>query len=148
KSFAEIPFYLMDNDARAVDQPAWLTTSRSGIAPYHRMYGVGSDLFFNGWACLGFDKSPLEPDADCMHVPFGAWEVDSSSGQVVIDRNVVPDQYTRHPIAIPVGYGENGLLVDGIDTLREARQIEDAYMRRLEDPVPLTILNIPREDWQ
>lgn len=147
-SFAEVPFFLMDNTARVADQPAWLTSSRSGVSPYHRMHGLGSDMFFNGWGCLGFDRDPRNPNADCLHVPFGAWGVDPKSGQLWVNTDIVPDEYARFPIAIPVGYGENGLLVDGIDTLREARAIEVAYQKRLDDPVPLTVLGIPRDDWQ
>ena len=148
KQFAAIPFYAMDNTARATVQPKWLTSSDSGVSPYHRMHGIGSDLFFNGWACLGFDRDPLDADADCLHVPFGAWGVDPDTVTPWIDKNIVPAKYCAVPIVISAGYGDNGLLVDGIDTLREARQIEDAYKRRLDDPVPLTVLNIPLATWE
>ena len=148
KQFAAIPFYVMDNDVRAEKQPSWLTSSASGVSPYHRMHGVGSDMFFQGWACLGFDRSPLEQDADCIHVPYGAWGIDPSTGRPWISSDIVPARYAAYPVVISAGYGDNGLLVDGIDTLREARQIEDAYKRRLDDPVPLTILNIPQTTWE
>lgn len=151
KQFAGLAFNEMDNDKVAANQPGWLTTSASGVSPFHRMHGVGSDLFFNGWACLGFDRSPLEAGADCIHVPFGAWGIDPSTGAAWIDYNVLGPslgRYAAYPVVISAGYGDNGLLVDGIDTLREARQIEDAYKKRLDDPVPLTILNIPLEEWQ
>lgn len=148
KQFAGLAFYAMDNDKRAAEQPGWLTSSPSGVSPYHRMHGVGSDLFFNGWSCLGFDRSPLEAGADCLHVPFGAWGIDPKSGRPWIDPHIVPERYAAYPVVIPAGYGDNGLLIDGIDTLREARQIEDAYKRRLDDPVPLTVLNIPLATWE
>lgn len=148
KQFASIPFHVMDGDTLAPEQPRWLTSSDSGVSPYHRMHGVGSDLFFQGWACLGFDRSPLDPDADCIHVPYGAWGIDQSTGIPWIDTGTVPARYAAVPVVISAGYGDNGILVDGIDTLREARQIEDAYKRRLDDPVPLTILNIPLEEWR
>ena len=148
KMFAGIPFYVMDNDRRADEQPSWLTTSRSGVSPYHRMHGVGSDLFFNGWACLGFDRDPLDPDADCLHAPYGSWGVDPDTKTAWIDPGIVDPTYTRYPVVISAGYGDNGLLVDGLDTLKEARQIEDAYKARLLDPVPLTVLNIPIAIWE
>ena len=148
KQFAGLAFYEMDDTTRTADQPGWLTSSASGVSPYHRMHGVGSDLFFNGWACLGFDRSPLEAGADCVHVPFGAWGIDPDTGRPWIDTSIVNARYAVYPVVISAGYGDNGLLVDGIDTLKEARQIEDAYKRRLDDPVPMTILNIPLADWQ
>ncbi|QOC28469.1 hypothetical protein IC744_13990 [Microbacterium hominis] len=150
KQFAGLAFNAMVNDQIAPTQPAWLTSSASGVSPFHRMHGVGSDLFFNGWACLGFDRSPLDADADCIHVPFGLWGIDPETGRPWIDGKQLGAmaRFAAYPVVISAGYGDNGLLVDGIDTLREARQIEDAYKRRLDDPVPLTILNIPRDAWE
>lgn len=142
--FAQLPFYEMDGDARTDQQPAWLTNSASGVSPYHRMYGLGSDLFFNGWGCLGFTADMT----DCLHIPFGLWSVDDRSGVITVDEQRIPAKYRARPVAIPLGYGENGLLNDGIDTLREARQIETAYVDRLNNPVPLTVLGIPKEVWE
>lgn len=141
--FAETPFFEMDNDVRSAQQPAWLTNSASGIAPYHRMYGLGSDMFFNGWGCLGFTADM----SDCMHIPFGMWDIDDN-GYTRVSDDRIPEKYRARPVSIPVGYGENGLLVDGVDTLREARQIEAAYVDRLNNPVPLTVLGIPLDTWQ
>jgi len=143
RAFARLPFYLMDNNVRVPEQPKWLTNSASGVSPYHRMYGLGSDMFFNGWGCLGFTADMT----DCLHIPFGLWSV-RDDGSIEVDEQQVPAKYRARPVAIPVGYGENGLLVDGIDTLREARQIEAAYVDRLNNPVPLTVLGIPLETWQ
>lgn len=141
--FAQIPWYLMDDAVRVGQQPGWLTNSASGVSPYHRWFGVGSDLFFYGWALLGFTADMT----DCLHIPYGLWSVDPDTGDIRIDPTKVPARYHARPVAIPLGYGENGLLTDGIDTLKEARKIEQAYMNRLDNPVPLTILGIPRDDW-
>lgn len=146
KQFAGVKFRQMDEATPTADQPYWLSNSRSGISPYHRMYGLGSDMFFNGWGCLGFDRDPLDPEADCMHVPFGAWGVDPQTGVPWIGEQV-PAAYRSFPVVIPVGYGENGLLVDGLDTLRSSRKIEAAYSDRLDNPVPLTVLEIPYDVW-
>jgi hypothetical protein len=148
RQFAGIPFYLMDDDTRVDEQPYWLTSSRSGVSPYHRMHGLGSDFFFQGWGCLSFDRDPRDPRADCLHVPFGAWGVDTNTGALWVDERVVPSTYAQYPVAISVGYGDNGLLTDGIETLREARKIEAAYMDRLDNPIPLTVLGIPDDVWQ
>lgn len=148
KQFAGIKFEQRDNETITAEQPYWLTNSRSGVSPYHRMYGLGSDLYFNGWGCLGFDSDPHNPDADCMHIPYGAWGIDSDTGQIWINTDIVPERYAAYPVAIPVGYGDNGLLVDGIDTLREARKIEAAYIDRLENPTPLTLLGVPQAVWE
>lgn len=142
--FARTPFYVMNNDQRHPLQPSWLINSASGVAPYHRMYGLGSDLFFNGWGCLGF----TDDMSDCLHIPNGMWSVNDAGAVVVDDDPRVPPQYRARPVAIPLGYGENGLLVDGADTIRQARKIEHAYNDRLDNPIPLTILGIPRDVWE
>lgn len=141
--FAQIPFFRMDGEQRTAEQPSWLTTSASGVAPYHRMFGLGSDLFFHGWGCLGFTADM----SDCLHIPFGLWSV-LEDGTIEVDERMIPAAYRARPVAIPVGYGENGLLNDGLDTLREARQIEAAYVDRLSNPVPHTILRVPREVYE
>lgn len=141
RQFAEVPLFQMDGDSRSVEQPQWLTNSSSGVSPYHRQFGLGSDFFFTGWGCLSFTADMT----DCLHVPYGLWHVDED-GSIILDERV-PLKYRAKPVAIPVGFGENGLLTDGIDTLREARLIEKSYMDRLENPVPLTILGIPRDVW-
>lgn len=144
--FAAIEFYEMDNDNRVNDQPKWLTNGSSGVSPYHRRFGVGSDLFFWGWACVGF----TDDLSDALHIPFGLWRIEDD-GTVWIDPDKISGKWAKYrarPVVIPLGFGENGLMVDGIDTVQEARQIEAAYMDRLGNPVPLTILDVPWDVWQ
>lgn len=141
--FADVKFRQMNDATPTPEQPRWLTTSNSGVSPYHRMQGLGSDFFFHGWGCLSWTADL----SDCMHVPFGLWKV-ADDGSVQITDNRIPAAYRARPVAIPVGYGENGLLADGADAIREARAIEAAYMDRLNNPVPLTILGIPRDVWE
>ncbi|WP_096359423.1 hypothetical protein [Microbacterium sp. TPU 3598] len=139
---AGIPFFQMDGDARDEGQPKWLTTSASGVSPYHRTYGAASDWFFYGWACFGFTARPADdPEADCLHIPMGLWWMDNN-GDVHCDSDLVDDAYKTYLVAVQLGYGENGLLVDGKDTLNQARKIEEAYLNRLDNPIPLTVLRI------
>lgn len=135
--FAAIPFFEHEGEARTKTQPEWLTNSQSGVAPYHRNFGAASDWFFEGWACFGF----TENYDDVLHIPFGMWSIDQD-GFVIISSDQVPERYTVHPVAIPLGYGENGVLHDGADTIRQARNIEAAYQNRLENPIPLTVLSL------
>lgn len=140
--FAGNAFYEMDGDARTEDQPEWLTNSQSGVAPYHRMYGAASDWFFHGWAAFGFTADMT----DCLHIPFGLWKI-NEHGIVECTDERVPVEYTAIIIPVPLGYGENGLLVDGADTIRQARNVESAYQQRLENPIPLTVLTVEGEVW-
>lgn len=134
---AGLSWYDWDGDVRAPEQPSWLTNSDSGVSPYHRMFGVTSDLFMCGWACISFTADMT----DAMHVPYGLWHVDESTGRVVV-ADSVPTAYRAKPIVIPLGYGENGLLVDGVDSVRASRNIERAWNERVENPAPATDLHI------
>jgi hypothetical protein len=131
-----LPFFLMEGDVRAPEQPRWLTTSDSGMSPLHRTKGIVSDLFMYGWACVGF----TEDMSDCIYVPYGLWGIDAT-GAVNIAEGI-PAAYRARPVAIPLGYGENGILVDGQDTIRAARLIEKAWNERIENPIPATELHI------
>lgn len=142
-TFAGIPFFQNDNDQRTKDQPRWLVNSDSGVSPYHRAFGMASDWFFNGWTCLGFTADMT----DALHIPFGMWNVDPATGAVVVESEDIDAKYKAHLVAIPLGYGENGLLVDGVDTLRQARRIEASYSDRLDNPTPLTVLRVPLAIW-
>lgn len=138
--FAGIPFFQMDGDTRTKDQPEWLTNSASGVAPYHRQFGAASDWFFEGWACFGF----TDDMTDCLHIPFGMWKLDDD-GYVLVTSDLVPLRYQAILIAIPLGYGENGILHDGVDTIDQAQKIDAAYQARLDNPIPLTVLSL-RDD--
>lgn len=133
---AGLPFFQMTGDDRTDPQPKWLTNSDSGISPYHRMYGVASDLFMRGWACLGF-TSDLD---DAIHIPYGLWGIDDNGAVTINDS--IPAKYRARAVAIPLGYGSNGILVDGIDSVRAARAIDRAWIDRIENPVPQTNLHI------
>lgn len=138
--FARVPFYVMDNGKRAPQQPAYLSTSNSGVPLYNSHHGLATDWFYNGWGCLGFNAEMT----DKMHIPWGMWSV-RPDGSIQVDERV-PEAFRARPIIL--GYGENGLLTDGVDTLNQARKIEAAYQDRLDNPIPLTILGVPRETWE
>lgn len=141
--FAENPFFMMDGDVRAAVQPRWTYTSDSGVAPYQRWSGLGSDFFFQGWGCLSFTADAQ----DCIHVPWGKWG-QRNDGTVWVDPTAVPDGYAARPIAIPVGGTWRGLLNTARRTIDQAMKIENAYQQRLDNPVPLTFLGIPRDVYE
>jgi len=120
------------------DQPAWLTNSASGVSPYHRMRGICSDLFWTGWACVGFELGEDKLPIDAMWIPEGYWGIDSA-GQIVV-KDPIPEKYRQRVIAIPLG--GSGILVDGHDTIAAHRAIERAWQDRVDNPLPQTNLHI------
>lgn len=140
---ASSPFFQMDGDQKTAAQPGWLTSSASGVSPYHRMWGLTSDLFFSAWGCLGF----TDDYSDALHIPFGLWGVDQQSGRVVVTDERIPAAYRARLVPINMGYGENGLLVDAKDTLTASRDIERAWMERVKNPAPATELHMTDPKW-
>lgn len=141
--FAENPFFMMKGEKRAETQPRWTYTSDSGVAPYLRWAAVGDDLFFDGRSCLSF----TDDAQDCIPVPAGHWGI-RTDGSVWLDPAVVPLEYRARPTVIMTGAAWRGLLNTGARAIDQARKIEDAYQKRLENPIPLTVLNIPKADWE
>jgi hypothetical protein len=140
---AGVPYFLMDGDTRvaADGQPAWLTNSASGVSPYHRAWGIASDQYMTGWAAVGFTSDRT----DCLHIPMGMWGMDDKNRPQAVKGAPIPSEYTDYLVAIPLGYGSNGLLVDGARAVQQARYVEDAYQHRIENPVALTIMTIAGE---
>lgn len=139
---ASIPFAQYDRAVRLAEQPAWLSTSQSGRSPYLRWMDVTSDLFWWRWALLAAELGPDGYPVDAIHVPRGYWSADAN-GDIQVDENIVPARYRDRFIAIDLGI--NGVLTDGIDTIRSARWLEQAWQKRAENPVAQTELHLTEE---
>lgn len=144
---ARMPWRQYSRDGETAEQPAWLVTSKSGIAPRSLRYGVVGDLFMHGWAVIGFELGADGYPADAIHIPRGWWSMDSRTGQITVDEAVEP-RYRQRVVAIPLGYGSNGLMVDGIEALKDARAIGAAYRDRIDNPIAQTILTVSSEEWR
>ena len=131
-----LSFFQNIGDDRDDEQPEWLTNSASGVPLYQRWAGLTSDLFFDGWGCLAFN----DDKTDAVHVPAGLWGIADDTNLVWVT-DQLPENYRRNPIAISMGYGENGILVDGSDTLAAAVDLQRAWMERVKNPSPATELH-------
>lgn len=140
-----VTFRQYDYDRPVDPQPAWLTTSQSGCSPWLSRVGVFKDLFHYGWAAYGFELGPDQHPVDGLHIPFGQWSIDDA-GAVHVNEKTVPARYRELVVVIPLGL--SGFLVDAADTIREARKIEEAYMRRLDNPTPQTTLEITADEYK
>lgn len=142
---ARMPWRLYDGDTEVDEQPRWLLSSASGLPPRDLRWGVASDLFMCGWAAIGFKLVGGLPD-DALHLPYGTWTLEDN-GTVTATHEDIPTRYLQRIIPIRLGYGSNGMLFDGYDTIADARSIEAAYRDRIENPVALTILSLAAERW-
>lgn len=143
---ARMPWAQYDGDTRLEQQPTWLNNSASGVPPRSLRWGVASDLFMTGWAAVGFELGPDGYPIDALHVPQGWWGYDSQTGDVKVDERIAA-RYRDRVVLIPLGYGSNGILNDGRQTLVDARSIEAAYRDRIENPIVQTDLEVAAERW-
>lgn len=130
--------------ARTAQQPEWLTSSKSGASPRDLRYGIAGDQFAHGIAAIGFQLNVDGMPVDAMHVPFGMWQLDGTTVRV---STAIPEQYRHRVVALPLGYGSNGMLIDAAETITDAQFIADAYRDRIKNPVAQTILSLAAERW-
>lgn len=115
----------------APDQPTWTYRSDTGIDPARRMRDILDDHFFAEASLIAWKRSP-ETGAilDGIHVPYDIWNVDDD-GQILINDRPVPAEAVCW---IPGPW--MGLLVHGASTLRAARDMDEAWMKRVRYPMP------------
>lgn len=143
---ARMPWRQYTAGVLSAEQPQWLSTSSTGIAPRNLRWAVASDLFMSGWAAIAFHLGDDGLPDDALHIPIGSWGVDDY-GRPVVTNADVPVAFRASVVAIQLGYGSNGLLNDGITTLQDARAIEAAYRDRIDNPIAQTMLTIAADRW-
>jgi len=142
---ARMPWRDYHGATESAEQPSWLLTSATMIPPRNLRYGVVSDLFMYGWAAIGFQLVDGRP-ADALYLPYGTWAFNEASKPEVTS-DAIPTAYRQRVVPIQLGEGSNGILVDGYETLDDARAIEAAYRDRINNPIPQTILTITGDRW-
>lgn len=128
--------------ARSEDQPFWVSScSYPGMSRWLAVKQLVEELYFEGFGVLGcwLDTSDPQLVYDWITIPRNLWSVDSETQSVVIDKSV-PAAYRMRAVVVPLG--SSGLLVDGIDSIRQARKIEIARQARLDSPPAATELHI------
>lgn len=134
-----MPLVLYRDGVKVDPQPRWLQSSNSGIAPLIRIKGIVKDLALEGFALLGCEVATDGSIVDAVHIPKATHWSFSAEGVVEITRFIDP-RYLGKLILIPLG--DNGILTDAVDTIRQARALDLARTVRLESPPAGTELHI------
>ncbi|WP_248242983.1 hypothetical protein [Microbacterium kunmingense] len=135
-----LKFVVYQDGAEAPSQPFWTGNSDTGISPFIRWNGVVKDLFLHGAAVLGAELDAFGLPRDLLHIPRQHWEIDKETGAVNADPSVIPARFRQRLIYVPLG--SNGLLTDGVDSIRQARKLEQARQARLDAPPAATELHL------
>lgn len=132
-----MPLVQYRDGVKVEPQPHWLQNSASGVAPMLRTKGLVKDLFLDGQALIGcqVDGATI---VDAVHIPRAFWKL-TSGGVIEVNESINP-AYRQRLIWVPLG--DNGILQDGIDTIRQARALDTARTVRLSSPPAGTELHL------
>ena len=131
---AALPLVAQNKDGVLANQPVWLYRSDTGESTYSRMAATVDDLMFFGKSLWVVSRGAEGQITDATWVAPSEWQI--TNGQVrvldqpVSDRDVVLFHIPRW----------DGLLVHGSRTLRGAIDMENAWVQKVKNPVPLTVL--------
>lgn len=113
-------------------EPSWLARTDGPLSPFHRMLWTVDDLLFYGWSlwqitARAADSSGGFPLA-MNRVPMGQWELEPGTGRVLTYQPDGTGNYRLQPAparsVVLIPGGTEGLLADGVHTLRHARDLE------------------------
>jgi hypothetical protein len=119
-------------------QPAWLASTKMVSSTWHRMANTVDDLIFSGWSLWALQRSAAGTILDAVRVPLSRWSFDQNAGVGIrVDDKPVEDAASVILFAGP----DEGLLATGTEVIRGARAMEEAWVGRVRNPVPMTVLH-------
>ncbi|WP_051425542.1 phage portal protein [Jiangella gansuensis] len=138
--------YRGDAELPARSQPSWLYRTNGDVPPQMRMLWTIDDLFFGGWSLWGVERGTARDDQrygpilDAYRVPYEWWEFDPD-GKILVNGGEV----TEDSVILFAGPFE-GLIEAAADTIRGARNLERAWAKRVNNPIPATELHQTTDD--
>lgn len=137
-----------DSDEKVADQPSFLQRTNGLQAPEDRTAASVDDLLFYGatlWQVeRGAGASPVGgPILSGWWLPFEQWDIRVVEGrfEVFIDDELA-DPRTYLLFNVPLF---DGLLSVGSRTIRGARDIEEAWVARAKNPVPMLKMTVAND---
>lgn len=123
------------------DQPTWLTRTDTGVSPRMRIVWTMDDLLFYGWSLWATKRGAEGQILDASRVPPDLWKFDANGNVLVADKPVNADQVVLIP-----GIFE-GLLAPGSSTIRGTKDLENQWIARVKNPVPLTEIRYTGDEY-
>ncbi|WP_437384135.1 phage portal protein [Plantibacter flavus] len=132
---APAPLRVLTEEGVTDTQPRWLYRTDGNLTPHHRMLWTVDDLIFNGWSLWGTPRDAAGQIETAERIPTEWWHFDAE-GQIVVNDEVVS---AEEVVLIP-GPSE-GFLEYATRSMRGAMALEEAYVKRANNPVPLVELH-------
>lgn len=138
------PLRRLDGDRETPTQPAWLSNTRNGVSPWHRMAATLDDHIFYPYSLWGTQRHPWTGTIlDAWHIPQSQWRIETDTDGVprilVNDRPVTAVEVLLFPSPF------DGLLSVGRRTVRGGINLEKAWASKVRNPIP-NILISEKED--
>jgi hypothetical protein len=123
-------------DAALVEpQPAWTFRTDQDVSPWHRMAWTVDDLIFYGWSCWAVRRDVDGWPLSVERIPIERWGTNADR-QVLVDGQVVDADSV---IVIPGPF--EGLLATATRTLVGGARLEQSWISKAENPVPIVELH-------
>lgn len=137
---APLAFEKFEDDKLSEVQPFWVAScAYPGMSRYIAYKKLVEELFWEGTGVLACRLATDGTVYDWVTIPRHLWTLDSTTGKVTL-HDSIPDEYRMRVVLVPLG--ANGVLVDGIDSIRQSRKLEKARQNRLDAPPAATELHI------
>lgn len=133
-------FEKFEDDAKADQQPFWVSSCNyPGMSRHIAIKKLVEELFWEGFGVLGCRLATDGTVWDWVPIPRHMWTMDPSTQRVTL-HDSIPAEYRMRIVLVPLG--ANGVMADGIDSIRQARKLEQARQTRLDAPPAATELHI------
>ncbi|MFN3948017.1 hypothetical protein [Microbacterium sp.] len=121
-------------------QPYWVSSCNyPGMNRYVAYKKLVEELFWEGYAVLACRLATDGTVWDWVPVPRRLWSMDQQTQEITLDPTI-PENYRMRIVGVPLG--ANGVMADGVESIRQARKLEAARQSRLDAPPAATELHI------
>lgn len=136
---ADAPLVALDPDGPLAEQAPWLYRTDGAISPWHRMAWTIDDLFFVGWSVWGVERNAAGEITTAARIPVELWSFRSDGTLEIEGQPAVEDSVIIFPGPV------EGLLEYAQRSLMGARVIEEQWVKRSKNPVPIVELHMTDE---
>lgn len=137
---APLRFEVFAAEEKLSAQPYWVSAcAYPGMSRYVAYKKLVEELFWEGYAVLACRLDVNGNVWDWVPVPRHLWTMDTQSQAINLHESI-PAEYRMRVVVVPLG--ANGVIVDGVDAIRQARKLEAARQSRLDAPPAATELHV------
>lgn len=125
--------------------PAWLYRSKTRVSPQHRIVWTVDDLIFYGWSLWGVERNDAGAITDAARIPPEWWTFGDAGEVLVTIPGTEQTPATDESVILIPGFTQ-GILNTNPRTIRGARELEDQWASRANNPIPAMELHQTTDD--